>query len=129
MDIIGTGAAVVECLRIARLIDRHGEVFLTRIYTEREIQTCHAQRRTTQNFAARWAAKEAVFKALGLSGNKGLRWTDVEVRHDPSGRHKARLSGATREAAGNMRVTDMHLAIAHCRSYATASAIALGNLT
>ena len=64
MEIIGVGTDIVECLRIARMIQKHGEQFLCRVYTEREIRTCNANKRTTENFAGRWAAKEAVLKAL-----------------------------------------------------------------
>ena len=66
MDIVGIGTDIVECLRIGRMIEQHGELFLTRIFTEREIRYCQERKRAMEHFAGRWAAKEAVLKALGV---------------------------------------------------------------
>ena len=82
MEIVGIGTDIVECVRIARMIERHGELFLTRVYTDREIRYCRARRRATEHFAGRWAAKEAVLKCLGSGWRKGLCWTDMEVRNE-----------------------------------------------
>ena len=64
MEILGLGTDIVECLRIAQMIERHGELFLTRVYTPLEIQYCSARKAATQHYAGRWAAKEAVLKAI-----------------------------------------------------------------
>lgn len=125
MEIVGIGTDIVECLRIARMIERHGEQFLCRIYTEREIRACNAHKRSTENFAGRWAAKEAILKALGSATIKGLSWTDIEVRGGPHGKPQVHLCGATRELAQQQRVADIHLSVAHCRMYATAYALAV----
>src|SRR5207247_3747519 len=85
MDILGIGTEIVECLRIGRMIERHGELFLTRVYTDREIRYCQARKRATEHFAGRWAAKEAVFKCLGSGWKRGLCATDLEIRKDPNG--------------------------------------------
>ena len=66
MRVVGIGTDIVECLRIAQMIERHGELFLTRVYTSREIEYCSARKAATQHYAGRWAAKEAVLKALGF---------------------------------------------------------------
>ncbi len=125
MEIIGVGTDIVECLRIARLIERHGEQFLRRVYTDREIRASNGNRRTTESFAGRWAAKEAVLKALGGSGGRPVSWTEIEIRGGAGGRPQVLLCGATRELARGLRVADVLLSVAHCRAYATAYALAL----
>src|SRR5262245_46605198 len=126
MEIIGIGTDIVECLRIRRMIDRHGEQFLTRVFTERELRYCQRSKHATVHFAGRWAAKEAVLKCLGTGWRKGLCWTDVEVCNDPSGRPHVRLHAATRDHAGSLGVGEVLISISHCRAYATAYAVALG---
>src|SRR5258708_19906178 len=84
MDIVGIGTDIVECLRIGRMIEQHGELFLTRVYTEREIRYCQTRKHATEHFAGRWAAKEAVLKCLGTGWSRGVAWTDVEIRNDPN---------------------------------------------
>jgi holo-[acyl-carrier protein] synthase len=127
VDIIGVGTDIVECLRIARMIERHGEQFLRRVYTDREIRACNATKRTTENFAGRWAAKEAVLKALGGASAKSISWTEIEIRGvGANGRPQVMLCGATRELARGLLVADIYLSVAHCRTYATAYAIAVG---
>jgi holo-[acyl-carrier protein] synthase len=127
MDIIGIGTDIVECVRIRRMIDRHGEQFLTRVFTEREVRYCQRSKNATEHFAGRWAAKEAVLKCLGTGWRKGLCWTDIEVGNDPSGRPRVRLQAATRDYAHSLGVGEVLISISHCRAYATAYAVALGN--
>jgi holo-[acyl-carrier protein] synthase len=125
MEIVGIGTDIVECLRVGRMIEEHGELFLLRVYTEREVRYCQARRRTTEHFAAYWAAKEAILKCLGLPWRRGLSWTDIEVRPEPGGRPRVMLCGAARDIAQNQRIGDILLSLAHCRTYATAQAIAV----
>ncbi len=125
MDIVGIGTEIVECLRVGRMIEQHGEVFLARVYTEREVRFCQARRRATEHFAARWAAKEAVLKALGTPWRRGIEWTDIEIEQDSAGAPQVLLGGATRELAQNLRVANILLSLAHCRAYATAYAVAV----
>src|SRR6266487_4050375 len=99
MDIVGIGTDIVECLRIGRMIDQHGELFLTRVYTEREIRYCQARKHATEHFAGRWAAKEAVLKCLGTGWRRGLNWTDMEIRNGPEGAPNVYLGGAAKERA------------------------------
>ncbi len=86
MTVIGIGTDIVECLRIAQMIERHGELFLTRVYTLREIEYCSSRKAATQHYAGRWAAKEAILKALGTGWSRGIRWWDVEIRNDAAGK-------------------------------------------
>lgn len=125
MEIIGIGTDIVECLRIGRMIERHGELFLTRVYTEREIRYCQARKHAMEHFAGRWAAKEAIFKCLGSGGRRGLSWTDMEIRNDPDGKPEVHMCGATKDYAQTLRVSDVLLTLSHCRAYATATAIAV----
>ncbi len=72
MSIVGIGTDIVECLRIAQMIERHGELFITRVYTPHEIEYCQSRKQGTQHFAGRWAAKEAVLKGLGTGWRRGI---------------------------------------------------------
>ncbi len=78
-----------------------------------------------EHFAGRWAAKEAVLKCLGTGWRKGLCWTDMEIKNDPSGRPVVLLCGAAKESAQALHVSDILLSISHCRAYATAHAVAV----
>ena len=126
MNILGIGTDVVEVLRIAQMIERHGELFIQRVYTPFEIDYCNARKAATQHFAGRWAAKEAILKALGTGWARGLSWTDMEVRNDEAGRPSVRLGGGAREVCEKLGITDMMITISHCRTHATAFAIAVG---
>jgi holo-[acyl-carrier protein] synthase len=125
MEIAGIGTDIVECLRIARMIEQHGEVFLTRVFTEREIRYCQARKHATEHFAGRWAAKEAILKCLGSGWRRGLCWTDMEIRNAPSGEPQVLVCGGAKDQAQSLRISNILVTISHCRAYATAYAIAL----
>jgi holo-[acyl-carrier protein] synthase len=125
MQIIGIGTEIVECLRIRRMIEKHGEIFLTRVFSDREISYCQSCKRATEHFAGRWAAKEAVLKCLGTRMQKGLCWTDIEIHGDSAGVPYVQVHGATKDLAQKLKVTEILISIAHCRSYATAFATAV----
>src|SRR5262245_23917587 len=127
MEIVGIGTDIVECLRIARLIEQHGELFLNRVYTEREIRYCQARKRAMEHFAGRWAAKEAILKCLGTGWAKGLCWTDLEVRNEPGGKPHVHVRGAAKDQVQRLGVSDILVSISHCRAYATAYALAVRN--
>ncbi len=129
MEIVGIGTDIVECLRIGRMIEQHGELFLTRVYTEREIRYCQGRKRATEHFAGRWAAKEAILKCLGSGWRRGLSWTDLEVRNDANGMPQVLMCGAAKDIAQGLRIADILLSISHCRAYATAYAIAVRGTT
>jgi holo-[acyl-carrier protein] synthase len=129
MEIVGIGTDIVECLRIGRMIEQHGELFLMRVYTPREIRYCQGRKHATEHFAGRWAAKEAILKCLGTGWRRGMCWTEVEVRNDPSGKPGVHLCGAVKERAQQLHLSDILLTISHCRAYATAYAIAVRGTT
>jgi holo-[acyl-carrier protein] synthase len=125
MNIFGIGTDITECLRIAQMIERHGELFITRVYTPREIEYCQSRKQATQHFAGRWAAKEAVLKAVGTGWRRGISWRDVEIQNQPTGRPVVALYGGLRDLAEDLGINEVLISISHCRSHATAYAIAL----
>ncbi len=124
-EIFGVGTDITECLRIARMIERHGELFIARVYTPEEIRYCQNRKQATQHFAGRWAAKEAVLKALGTGWRRGISWRDIEIRATPSGRPVVALRGVIRELVEQLGVTRILVSISHCRTHATAYAMAI----
>src|SRR3954471_13890239 len=127
MEIVGIGTDIVECLRIGRMIEQHGEVFLPRVYTDHEIRYCQGRKRAMEHFAGRWAAKEAVLKCLGTGWSKGLCWTDIEVANDTAGKTAVSLHAATDDHAKSIGIREVMITISHCRAYAVAYALALGD--
>jgi holo-[acyl-carrier protein] synthase len=126
MEILGIGTDITECLRIARMIERHGELFIDRVYTEEETHYCQNRKQSTQHFAGRWAAKEAVLKALGTGWVRGISWRDVEIRNEPGGRPVVLLRGGALEVATKLGIRRVLISISHCRTHATAYAVAVG---
>ena len=124
MRIHAIGADIVECLRIARMIERHGELFVSRVYTEAEIDYCSTRKAATQHYAGRWAAKEAVLKALGTGWRRGISWRDIEILNDRHGAPIVKLHGGAYDVAGSAGIRQIHLSISHCRSHAVAYVIA-----
>ena len=126
MEVVGIGTDIIECLRIAQMIEKHGELFLQRVYTEHEINYCSSRKAANQHYAGRWAAKEAVLKVLGTGWSEGIAWQDIEVRNEISGKPLIELHGGASEIAAGMGIFETQISISHCRSHATAFAIGLG---
>jgi holo-[acyl-carrier protein] synthase len=127
MRILGIGTDIIECPRIGRMIEQHGDLFLRRVYTDREIRYCQARKRSLEHFAGRWAAKEAILKALGTGWAKGICWTDLEVRNATGGAPRVHVRGMVRDIALRRGIGDIMISISHCRTYATAYALAVGS--
>lgn len=127
MDIIGIGTDIIECLRIAQMIERHGEMFINRVYTPHEIEYCSERKAATQHYAGRWAAKEAVLKAIGTGWIKGITWRDVEVANQFGGKPIINLSGGALDSARRRGIEEVQISISHCRTHAVAYALALGH--
>lgn len=127
MDILGIGTDIIECVRIGKMIEQHGELFLRRVYTEREIRYCQARKHAIEHFAGRWAAKEAILKAIGTGWSRGICWTDLEVRNEPGGQPKVMVRGGAKDVAIDRGIGDILVSISHCRTYATAYALALAS--
>src|SRR5690348_4625372 len=104
MDVIGTGLDATEISRIAETIERYGERFIRRIFTEGEIAYCRRKRDFASSFAARFAAKEAAMKALGTGHSRGVYWTGIEVVRQ-FGPPELRFHGGAATRADSMGVT------------------------
>ncbi len=125
MSIIGIGTELIDVLRVAKLIERHGERFIDRVYTNDELRYCQSRQQSTQQFAAQWAAKEAVLKSMGLNQHRGIRWLDIEVMPDKRGRLSVKFRAGVADAALSMGVTDVLVTTSHSRGHAIAYAIAI----
>lgn len=124
--ILGVGTDIVEIVRIGRLIERHGDHFLQRVFTDEEIRYCQRRREYLQHFAGRWAAKEAVSKVLGTGFARGVRWQDIEVVTETTGQPQIELHGGVKELAERRGLVRLWISISHCRAYATAMAVGWG---
>ncbi|RUL89742.1 holo-ACP synthase [Tautonia sociabilis] len=125
MNILGIGTDIIEVPRIGKMIESHGELFLRRVYTEREIRYCQGRKHALEHFAGRWAAKEAILKAIGTGWARGICWTDMEIRRDAMSGPRVLVRGGARDAAIQRGIGDILISISHCRTYATATAVAL----
>lgn len=126
MRIIGLGLDATEIARVKGLIDRYGDRFLRRVFTEREIAYCRARRRSAQSFAARFAAKEAAMKALGTGHTQGVTWRSIEVvrRHGPP---QLEFHGEARARLATMHGDAAFLTLTHSETLALAHVMLLGS--
>lgn len=123
--IVGHGIDLVEDARIAAMVAEHGERFLERIFTPGERADSSASSGwRIEGLAARFAAKEAVLKALGTGWRGGIAWTDVEVVKDATGRPGVALHGEALATAGRLGIVQWHLSLSHAGGFSMASAIA-----
>ena len=124
MNVVAHGIDLVECDRLAEIVERHGDRFLRRVFTPRELAYCMGNKRQIEHLAGRFAAKEAVLKVLGTGWRNGISWTDVEVVNDPSGQPRVILAGLCRQIADQQGLSNILISISHVRSHAIASAVA-----
>lgn len=123
--IIGTGIDIVKNSRIENLINKYGSNFLNRIYLKSEIDYCSSKTDNTASYAARFAAKEAVFKALG-TGKRKHSWKDIEIINDELGKPEVKLYGKTSNDAESMQVKNIFISISHEKDYTIAQIILEG---
>ena len=123
MSILGIGTEIIECVRIAKMVEAHGEQFLERVYTPNEIEYCLRTANANQHFAKRWAAKEAAMKAMKCR-NQGVRWTDIEVVMHAGEGPALVLGGAAASWAEQEGIEHLHVALGACRTHATAYVVA-----
>lgn len=121
--IVGTGVDIVEIPRIEQALERHGERFARRLYTPGEIAYCERFKNRAERYAARFAVKEATFKALGTGWRNGVQWLDVEVTHQPSGKPELSLRGRAEQLARELGVTRTAVSISHTDRYVVAQVI------
>ena len=113
------GVDIIETGRVAQSIERFGERFLQRVYTEQELTYCHRQ---AGSLAARWAAKEATAKALG-TGIGHVSWQEIEVVCELKGRPTLRLYGAAADLAARLGISEFAISLSHTKDYAVAFVI------
>ncbi len=117
----GIGTDIIEIERIKLAIERHGNRFLNRVFTSKEQLYCLQHNFSSVHFAGRFAAKEAIVKALGLGFRKGISWLDIEIINDSNGKPHVILSDQLKALDPSVSIL---VSISHCRTYATAFAIA-----
>jgi len=121
--IVGTGIDIAEVPRIAQSIERFGQRFLQRIFTEGEMRYCDSKANRVERYAARFAAKEAAMKALGTGWNHGVRWRDCEVTRMAGGRPTMTFHGKAGEFAAKLGVKNIALSLTHTVDQAMAMVI------
>ena len=125
-NVIGIGTDITECLRIAKMVERHADLFLNRVYTPKEIRYCQSRKQSTEHFTGRWAAKEAILKALGTGWRRGIAWRDVEILNQADGRPVVYLHGGVRSIVEQLGISSLQVSISHCHTHAIALAVATG---
>jgi holo-[acyl-carrier protein] synthase len=121
--IIGSGIDLAEIGRIQQSVDRYGNRFLDRVFTAAEQAYCLRKRNSAESLAARFAAKEAGAKALGTGISHGVRWLEIEVVREPSGRPTIQFHGRAAQIAERLGVVHAALSITHTASLAMASVV------
>ena len=119
--LVGTGIDLIEIERIAHSIERYGDRFLHRIFTDHEIAYCSRKRSSAESFAARFAAKEAGAKALGTGISRGVTWNEFQVERKPGGRPTLQLRGRAALLASELGVKTISLSLTHTATLAMAS--------
>ncbi len=123
MAIVGIGVDIVDVARIRRMAEEYGERFFRRVFSESELNYCMRFSEPFPHLAARWAAKEAVAKALGTGFSRGVTWKSIIVAHSPTGEPLVVLTGVAKEIAANLGVGKIWLSLSHTLEYAAAVAV------
>src|SRR5919106_1121171 len=125
MNILGIGLDATDIPRVAELLDRYGERFLRRVFTDGEIAYCRRRRNPAPHLAGRFAAKEAAMKALGTGHSRGVLWRDIEVVRT-GGPPRLQLHGGAARHADGMHVSRSLVTITHSETLAFAQVLLLG---
>lgn len=118
--IYALGTDLVEVARIERIMGRWRERFIRKVYSEEEMRYCSAKAFPAQHFAARFAAKEAFLKGVGLGMAGGVGFRDVEVATGAKGKPELRFHGRAREMVDRAGITESHISLSHTDRYAVA---------
>jgi holo-[acyl-carrier protein] synthase len=121
--IVGSGIDLVEIARIQHSVDRYGARFLNRVFTPAEQAYCLRKRASAESFAARFAAKEAAAKALGTGISRGVRWLEIEVLREPSGKPGLAFHGNAARIASGLGAARAALSLTHTAALAMASVV------
>jgi holo-[acyl-carrier protein] synthase len=120
MGVQAIGVDIIETERIRQAIAHWGEHFLFRIFTPAEVSYCLEKERAHYSFAARFAVKEAVIKAIGTGLSSNLRWTSIEVVNDRKGKAELRLGERVKEIIGGKKIL---ISMSHTHQYAIGQAV------
>src|SRR5215472_7171757 len=123
MSVIGVGVDLVDCARIEPSLERFGEKFLRRVFTEGEIKYSMSMKFPVRHLAARFAAKEAVSKAFGTGIGKAMGWRNIDIRKKKSGEPFLVFSGSAQELAGKRGVTSALVTLSHTEQHAMACVV------
>ena len=123
--ILGIGLDLCETSRLERAMERRA--FVNRVFSPAEVATCEARRDHLLCFAARFAAKEAYFKAIGTGWGRGIGWLDVEVESEGSGPPHLLVSGEALRVSRSLGVKTVHLSLTHAGTYAAAMVVIEGS--
>src|SRR5882724_6744689 len=123
MSIIGIGIDLVDCARIEHSIERFGDRFLNRIFTEGEIAYSQSMKFPARHLAARFAAKEALSKGFGTGIGKSMRWRDLEVEKKESGEPFVVLSGGAEKMANEREVGRIWISLSHTENSGMATIV------
>jgi holo-[acyl-carrier protein] synthase len=126
MGILGVGIDLIEVERIQHSLDRFGERFIKRVFTEGEIAYCQSMKFPARHFAARFAAKEAVSKAFGTGIGKAMGWRDIDVHKKPSGEPFLVLHGGADILAQDRAVKSAWITLSHTDHHAVAMIVIEG---
>ena len=122
-NIIGVGLDIIEVERIDFVLSRWGNKFENRVFTSRELDYCRGKGNYTQRLASRFAAKEAMFKALGTGWQSGVAWKEIEVKNDSLGKPSITLSGRARAISHELGVRSIFVSMTNTRDYGAAQVI------
>ncbi len=125
MSVISHGIDLIECARVQEVWDRHGQQFLERILTQREIAYVSGKRRPVEHVAGRFAAKEAILKVIGTGWRERISWKDMEILNNTSGQPSVTLCGECALLADRLGIRRILVSISHTPHAASASAIGL----
>ncbi len=125
---VGMGIDLTEVERIQSLLVKNGDRFKQRVFTPGEIAYCDSCAEAAMHYAARFAAKEAVAKALGTGFSEGVTWADIEVLRGANGVPTVKLHGGAARVAAQAGVTRVLLSLTHTRTTAGASALLLSDI-
>jgi holo-[acyl-carrier protein] synthase len=126
MSVLGIGVDLVECARIQHSLDRFGQKFLNRVFTEGETEYSMSMKFPARHLAARFAGKEAVAKAFGTGIGKAMGWRNIDIQKKPSGEPFLVFSGPAQELAKQRGVTSALITLSHTDHHAMASVVLEG---
>jgi len=120
--IFGIGTDIIDIKRVERSVSKENG-FKEKVFTQHEIDYCESLRSKYQNYAARYAAKEAFFKAIGTGWRGGLKFTEIEIVNDELGKPEILLHGKTKEFAQEKGFEKIHVSLTHLKEYANSIVI------